>query len=188
MYKKSIIASLSVVLVMGFSTAVQAQNNMAMTWGTKTPKALKGKIDKDNRIVVVGCSGCNAYKGDTDIRTKPKRHILCIVPGNEPAPTIYTTEYATRKFYYNWSGARIGLSKKVRGSTITSRAVGDRFCKTDLKDGRARMIEHHDNKVGGWNLGGFIHLRSRAKGKLRNPNAGHRFWASIRNQPANPWD
>lgn len=188
MNSKSIIASLSVVILTGIHTAAQAQNDMGMTWKTRTPNELLGPAGKigNQRIVLVGCSGCNAYKGDTSIQEKLR--ILCIVPGNQAEPAIYDTHFSGRKFYYGWSGAKIGLTKKRKGVNITSKAVGDQFCKTDLADSQARMIEHHDNKVGGWNVGGFIHPNSKAKGQLKNPNSSIKFWASIKNQPANPWD
>lgn len=201
MNSKSIIASLSVAVIMGLSTVAQAHHGIAMTWKTKTVHELRGPAGKigNQRIVVVGCSQCNAYKGDTKITEK--RHILCITPGNAPEPAVYNARFSAHKFYYNWSGAKIGLSKRRIGSTITSRAVGDQFCKADLNDSQARMIEHHDNKVGGWNVGGFIHPNSKAPAKLRLPKAPnnateaeknklkpHKFWAAIRNQKANPWN
>lgn len=177
---------------MGINTSAQAGGGLAMTWKTKTVNELRGQAGKigNQRIVVVGCSGCNAYKGDTKITEK--RHILCIVPGNAPEPAAYAARFSAQKFYYNWSGAKIGLSKRRKGSTITSKAVGDQFCKSDLNDSQARMIEHHDNRIGGWNVGGFIHENSIKPNKLElkknKPLKPHKFWSSIKNQPANPWD
>lgn len=186
MNMKSIISGLAAVALLGVSTMLHAQNGMAMTWKSK-----KAVVLGNNKIVVVGCSGCDAYKGDTKVNQKLR--ILCIVPGNEPEPAAYAAFLTTnnlKKFYYNWSGGRIGLTKKVKGETITSQAVADQKCKTDLNDSQARMIEHHDNKVGGWSLGGFVHNNSKAKGQLRNPNkmGQNKYWARINDTPANPWD
>lgn len=193
MNTKSAITGLVVAVLLGLNaTTAHAQNGMAMTWKNKTDPAFLGSAGNigGQRIVVVGCSNCNAYQGDTSIQEK--RRILCIVPGNQPEPAVYANKIAAnnyfRAFYYDWSGGKIGLTRKIKGTKLTSQALGDRFCKIDLSDNNARMIEHHDNKVGGWNLGGFIHPNSKAKNQLRNPNNSQNYWARIRNQPANPWN
>ena len=195
----------AVLLVAGLtvlqSSTVHAKNNMALTWKTHTAPELTGAAGNisGQRIVVVGCaSSCNSYTGDTS--TTKKRRILCIVPGNLPAPAVYTNHYSTIgtnnvavnnwKFYYNWSGAKIGLTEKIKGSNIINQAKADQICKSKkrgLNDKRARMLEHHDNKVGGWNVGGFLHPNSKAKHLLKNPKKKQRYWVRIRNQPANPW-
>lgn len=190
MNAKSVISGLIVATLLGLNT-VHAKDGMAMTWKTKTPTEVAGKVG-GKRVVVVGCQGCDAYTGDT--KTTQKRHILCIVPGNAPVPGAYSAHLAAnngfKKFYYGWSGGKIGLTKKIKGTQITSRAVGDQICKSNkgLKDSKARMIEHHDNKVGGWNLGGFIHPNSKAKAKLKNPSNTRKFWAGINDKEANPWN
>lgn len=197
---KAVISSLSVIVVLGMSTAVHAQNGMAMTWKNKLPQQLiTSNVGKavSKRIVIVGCSGCNAYKGETSIQEE--RRILCIVPGNKPEPAAYAALIAAnnpfKKFYYNWSGGQIGLTKPIMGTKITSQAVGDKYCKAGLGDPKARMLEHHDNRVGGWNVGGFMHPNSKAKNHLKKPKlasnkpkkANH-YWVRIKNQPANPWN
>ena len=151
--------------------------------------------------VVVGCANkCDAYKGDT--AGSERLPILCFVPGTKPEPALYAPVFApfgtaasaassNWRFYYGWSKGKVGLTRPVLGSSLTSRAVGDAMCKTDLKDPAARMAEHHDNGVGGWALGATIHPNSNAKGLLRNPQSNgkiQRFWTAINDQPANPWN
>lgn len=193
--KKLIIATLLSSGVL--SATAQAQSGMALTQKARTPLELTGAAGNigGQRIVVVGCaSSCNSYTGDTNI--KKKRRILCIVPGNQPRPAAYLNYYTITttnprwKFYNNWSGAKIGLSKPIKGSNITSQAKADKICRSNkgLNDSKARMLEHHDNKVGGWNVGGFIHPNSKAKGQLKNPKKSRRYWVRIKNQPANPWN
>lgn len=203
-----------------------ASGGKAMTWSTyefgaasntnvAQRNAWNSMIASNPKVAVVGCKnggagGCDAYKGDTAIPTKLR--VLCIVPGNSAEPAGYAnvfsgTSFANTassnwKFYYGWSGGQIGLTKPVSGSTITSRAVGDNMCKTALGDPNARMAEHHDNKVGGWALGGMVHPKSKAKALLLNgpvctcddddddQNSGKtakRFWTAINGQPANTW-
>lgn len=193
MNTKAAISGLVVAVLLGLNTTTaHAQNGMAMTWKNKTDPVFIGNAGNigGQRIVVVGCSSCEPYKGDTSIQEKLR--ILCIVPGNQPEPAVYATHISAnnyfKKFYYNWSGGQIGLTKKVKGEDITSQAMGDKLCVKGLSDNNARMIEHHDNKVGGWNLGGFIHPNSQAQGQLKNPNNTQKYWARIKNQPANPWN
>jgi hypothetical protein len=163
--------------------------HMGMTWRTYPHNIPNG--------AVVGCNNkCDAYKGDT--AATEIRPILCIVPGTSPEPASYAATVGTStspnaassnwRFYYGWSGGQIGLSRPYRGSDLVSRAVADGFCKRDLRDNNARMAEHHDNKIGGWALGGTIHPRSNAKGLLTNGGkADASFWTAINDQPANPW-
>ncbi|MFM5908827.1 MAG: hypothetical protein ACKOPO_14760 [Novosphingobium sp.] len=147
---------------------------------------------------VVGCKNqCNAYQGDT--LPSERLPVLCIVPGTSPEPAGYAAAVggptaagaasSNWRFYYGWSGGQIGLSRPTLGADLTSRTVGDNICKRDLKDPNARMAEHHDNKVGGWGLGGMIHPNSNAKGLLTNGGTSDsKFWTAIKNQPANPWN
>lgn len=165
------------------STPAFADNGMAMTW-----KAYSGV---PSPAVRVGCFNiCDAYHGDTSI--KEKHQILCIVPGNSAMPTAYGP-YATAlrpnnwQFYMGWSGGEVGVTAPIRGSDITSRAVGDGFCKEALHDGNARMAEHHDNKAGGWSLGARIHANSPTKGIFKKESR-QKFWVAINDQPANPWN
>lgn len=175
-----------------FATAGTAQQQSA--WNT-----LIGAVPN---VVVVGCQAkCNAYKGDTPkAQTRP---ILCIVPGNSAEPKDYPALFNAKpltgtassnwRFYNGWSGGQIGLTNPVLGMTITSRAVGDAMCQdrvNGLGDPAARMAEHHDNKVGGWGLGGTIHPNSKTIHLLRATcqKEGVNFWTAIKNQPANVWD
>jgi hypothetical protein len=208
-----------------FTAPAMASGGKAMTWSTyefgaasntnvAQRNAWNSMVASNPNVAVVGCKnggagGCNAYQGDTAIPTKLR--VLCIVPGSSAEPVGYAnvfsglamtnTASSNWKFYYGWSGGQIGLTKPVSGSTITSRAVGDGMCKTALGDTNARMAEHHDNKVGGWALGGTVHPKSKAKALLLNGpvctcdddddqdsgKTARRFWTAIDGQPANTW-
>ena len=162
-------------------------------------------------VTVVGCKNCDPYQGDRP-ETQNLR-ILCVVPGNNPEPAEYAavfdwmplTDSASKnwKFYYGWFDGFVALTNPVSGLDITSRAVGDQKCKDffagqldtagNLKypdaAANARMVEHHENGVGGWAIGAQIHPGTAAKGQLKHGMwSGVRFIASINNQPANPWD
>lgn len=219
----------AVAAVSSFSAPALASGGKAMTWSTYElgaasntnagqRNAWNSMIASNPNVTLVGCKngnandGCNAYAGDRAITKKLR--VLCLVPGNSPEPTGYANAFNTLamtgtassnwRFYYGWSGGQIGLTKPVVGSTITSQAVGDNLCKTALGDSNARMAEHHDNKTGGWAMGGTIHPRSKAKALLSNGpvctcddddengeesgKTAKRFWTAIKNQPANLWN
>lgn len=186
-----------------------ATGGMAMTW--RVAELGKSSIAAQasawnalpRNVVVVGCGnpnagGCNAYKGDTPITER--RRIMCFVPGKSAEPAGYAAVFAgyptgggdpNWRSYYGWSGGQIGLSNYYLGSSLTSKAVADKNCQTDLRDPNARMIEHHDNNVNGWSLGGTVHPGSQVKHELMincEETSKHKYWASINGQPANPWN
>ena len=195
---------------MAISAPAQATGGKGMTWSaydlsnSTTPGAAaawQALLAAVPDAVVVGCAmKCNAYQGDA--AATAKMPILCFVPGTMPEPALYAPVFAPSgtapgaassnwRFYYGWSKGKVGLSKPVAGSALTSRAVADAICKRDLSDPAARMAEHHDNGVGGWALGAIIHPNSNAKGLLKNPGSqgkDQRFWTAINDQPANPWN
>lgn len=164
----------------------------AMTWQAYklTPEAAAGNLAS------VGCQGCNAYKGD--VKRNKKLPILCIVPGDSPMPANYLawgntivlapgTASSDWKFYHGWSGGKIGITEPFKGTEIVSKEFADEKCKKQLGDPNARMVEHHDNNVGGWGLGAEIHPMSASNTLLGNGNKTLRFWVSINDQNANPW-
>lgn len=188
----------------GQAIAANGTNPMAMTWGTDTDSSQIG----GSNVTSVGCNhagvSCNAYTGDTS--ENEKHRILCIVPGTAPEPVAYTNYFSAGnysnvavnnwKFYHNWSGAKIGLSGMIPGSSMLNasnqltQSKADAICKSivGLNDPNARMLEFHDNKVGGWAVGGLIHPNSKVKHELRTKNANLKYWVRIIDQPSNLWN
>ena len=145
---------------------------------------------------MVGCAGCDAYRGDTICWNK--RPILCINDQNMQRPD-YVAGTGTFGFYYGWSGAHIDITKPIRGCWIQSRYHADLICKMFFGD-CWRMAEFHDgwyqtnlpatrqgafcewqrNLRGGWNFYAYGN-------RTGNVNFG-RFWVAINDQRANCWD
>ncbi len=184
-------------------TAANGANLKALTFGATWLKPVLASHPAD--ATIVGCQAqpgpnCNPYAGDT-----PKTAslaILCFVPGSAPPPTDYNAWYQSHfnpagyavnnwKFYYNWSGGQIGLTSQIAGTAITSQAVGDAICKSatqGLNDPNARMLEFHDNGVGGWNVSGTVHPNSKTPHLLKSNAGTRRFWVRSNDLQFNPWN
>ncbi len=173
-----------------------------ITWGVALNDTSRG-------IVLVSCHGkpllesnngsCDAYHGDT--RCTEKRPILCVRPDGSPRPSYPIAGPGVsmpREYYYGWAGGRVGLTRRVRGTRLTSREAADALCAKALGKGY-RMAEHHDGRwiegMGAeaysgesWpsgeqlSRGGWAYY---ASGRI---SAAERFWVSIDDQPANCWD
>lgn len=198
-----IVGSVAASSLIGLPALAAGTNPKAMTWGSRYLKTSIPNLP--NKVVYVGCHAapapdCNPYTGDT-LDTE-KHRILCFVPGAIAMPPDYGNYFQSNfngaglavndwHFYYNWSGGQIGLSKLVKGTDLTQKSDGDTICKgTDgLNDSAARMMEFHDNGVGGWSAGGMLHPNSKAKLLLEASQSGtERFWVAINDQSSNPWD
>jgi len=200
------VSILTIAAIVGFGAApASATNPNAMTW---TASEIPGVTGGPNATAVVhlnchgGGNSCEPYSGDTPKNTA--LHMVCFVPGNDPEPAAYTSHFDTNwvqgsravnnwRFYHGYSGGQVGLTSKLHAGAISSRADADMACKCPvfgLGDPNARMLEFHDNGVGGWGMGARIHPNSRGKSKLKDPSMhGHeRFWVSINDQNSNPWD
>ncbi len=192
-----------------FATTVHA-GPKAMTWVVKgrqeiTNNGVVNPAGNPEWIIVGADTTTDAYAGDT--ADNQSRRILCFIPGSAPEPQASTSGNIVRNayqdhfngqydaFYHAWSGGQIGLSEPYSGTQLTSLATADQFCATDV-DPNARMLEHHDNGVGGWNVGGSIAPGTKALLQLRKADnyhdasntPGSRFWVHINDQPANLWD
>jgi len=184
------------------ASAANGTNPKAITFGAAWLKPVLGAPAAN--ATMVGCNAgamphCNAYNGETPETTSLA--ILCFVPGSAAPPAGYNTYYQTHftpgaqavdnwKYYSNWSGGQIGLTSQIAGTTITSQAVADNICKgpQGLSDPNARMLEFHDNGVGGWNVSGNIHPNSKTPHLLKNNANARRFWVRITDQPSNLWN
>lgn len=182
---KKIFSVASVALVIPFSSVPAIAN--PTTGKAMTLQGYPGL--PSGAGVKVGCyDNCDAYNGDRPLTDKLP--ILCIIPGDSPVPAAYQAHSSAIrpndwKFYMGWSGGKVGLTKPVLGTSLTSRAVANEICASTFKG--SRMAEHHDNKVGGWALGAEMIQTSGMKGALQGKSK-QRFWVDIKNQPnATPW-
>jgi hypothetical protein len=152
-----LIAAILLVL----STPVWASGGYGLTWAKTAHNAGNGTDQ-------VGCSGCNAYTGDTDCQSFLP--ILCYKYDGSPVPSGLTPS-----FYNGWKYGHIGLTLPVQGTLLTSLADANKLCEHYFGPGY-EIAEHHHN-WGGWYWWAF--------GNVRNDQ---RFWTYISNQPAHCWD
>jgi subtilisin family serine protease len=134
-------------------------------------------LGQSGDYVHVGSDGqTDPYHGDTTIdQFLP---ILCLrVDGRTPPDGIGFD------IYNGWSHGEVKATPAIAATVLTSREVADQICADEFGAGW-RLAEFHDgrygadlNITGGWSFW--------ASGALP---AGTRFWASINDQPANPWD
>ncbi|MFG3685497.1 S8 family peptidase [Micromonospora sp. NPDC047740] len=130
-----------------------------MTWARLTQRS-------DGVVQVGRDATTNAYTGDTPATASLP--VLCIRIDGRPAPAgIPTTGFG------RWAGGAVAVTPAIPGAQLTSLAAADAICAAQFGSGW-RMAEFHDG--GGWSLW--------ASGNLP---AG-RFWTSINDQPANPWN
>ena len=144
------------------------------------------------------CNNCNPFEGDQPCsKALP---ILCIsnhLVATRPYHTIavpYTPFAITDGGYYDsWTGGVFTVTLPVRGSDISSYAVGDKLCKgyfgensqfARFDDGRYMdymndrpqktwsFWDWNKTKKGGWNMWGYFNHRYRG-----------RAWVWIDNQP-----
>ena len=153
-----------------------------MTWG------VVGEANRQSADAAsVGCggrpsigggaaAGCNAYAGDTSCEQALPMLCLSHEALPEPVPAGGAPSgVAKRDYYSGWSGARLALSRPIRGKELNTAASGDGLCTAELGKGW-RMAEFHDGG-GGWGLRGRGHIA-----------ASSRFWVRINDQPANCWN
>lgn|GEM_PF-4788975 len=130
-----------------------------MTWKLALTNAPTGTI-------LVGCSGCNAYQGDTPCTTALP--ILCIKKSGPGFPLPLPASVSNANIYFMWSGGVVGTTYPyVPPTTLT---VANNLCVLEFGAGW-RVAEFHD--AWGW---GF-----QAYGGVGNP--AQRFWVHINDQP-----
>ena len=127
-----------------------------MTW-------IRGASNAQTGTITVGCSGCDAYHGDTvctDLRP-----LLCI---SKPTPAIPLPANVSNADPKNlWSGGIVATTQPVAGM---NRSAADSYCQAQFGPGW-RVAEFHDGW--GWNF--------QAYGGTVNPPT--RFWVHINDQP-----
>ncbi|MEK8018226.1 MAG: hypothetical protein VSS75_015230 [Candidatus Parabeggiatoa sp.] len=171
---KSIGTLCALSLCLSFHPLAHA-DKMGMTWKKQSHHDTLG-VDR------VGCSGCEAYKGDTSCSTKLP--ILCLKQDASPDPGVPHTggDHSKREEFYNgWAEGHIGLTFPVPGDALTGIAYADKICEVQFGSGY-RMGEFHDGTVrssggkGGWNWYAY-----------GNVDDSSRFWVYIIGQPSNCW-
>jgi len=130
--------------------------------------------------VLVGYDNASdGYHGDT--MTQAALPVLCLRasgladPGGLPPPA--ETPFGSLRS--QWSGAEIALTEPMAGQALTSRGVADAHCASRFGAGW-RMAEFHDGGPGsGYDFWAYA---------VAGDFDASRFWVSISDQPANPWN
>ncbi len=164
----------------------------ALTWKKIRHDAVLG-------IDLVGCSGGNPYRGDTDINKKLP--ILAIRVRDLPRPNYDVDgrgHAMTKEYYRGWTGGEIALTPPILGSDLTSREVADELCRKYCGKG-FRMADFHDGKyVKGMDYDHFF--GQKWPGAARRQTGGwyfwafgdipdnSRFWVAIGDQNSNCWN
>jgi len=162
---------LTSTLAVAAAAGVIAVAAMASNGATAAPKVkkgmtwLKGGSNAINGTVTVGCSGCDAYNGDTPCTTKLP--VLCFLPLKAPKPT--STKVTGN--YDQWSGGVVGTTPPYAGNTFATRADANKACVQEFIDPKWRVAEHHDGW--GWNFQAYGNVGTQFK----------RFWVDINDQP-----
>ncbi|HYK03160.1 MAG TPA: discoidin domain-containing protein [Thermoanaerobaculia bacterium] len=155
--------------VLSVTAAANAQTiNSGMTWSV---------LAQQGGSVHVGSDGyTNPYGGDTSI--DQYLPLLCVNVDGRSAPGGITFDY-----YNGWLRGAVQVTAPVQGITLSSQARADTVCSDNFGTGW-RMAEFHDGRYGpnfsssgGWSFWGTGEL-----------GIGTRVWASINDQPANPWN
>ncbi|MBJ6761493.1 S8 family serine peptidase [Myxococcaceae bacterium JPH2] len=149
------------------STDLKAQSALVsegyrhgMTWRVFEQRGLYVDMGADGQS--------NAYLGDTT--TDTALPVLCLKQDGRAAPTGFT-------FTANngWAAGEVKLTPAIPALVLTSPELADTMCAETFGPGW-QMAEFHDGG-GGWAYW--------AQGTLPTTS---RFWVSINDQPANPWN
>ncbi|HYH95377.1 carboxypeptidase-like regulatory domain-containing protein [Hyalangium sp.] len=127
----------------------------------------------------------NPYQGD--MLTSQTLPVLCINKNNPayPGAGVIGSPIQTPggAWHRTWSGATIALTTPVTGNSLTSWAVADALCASQLGAGY-RMAEFHDGDPTLWTGWDFW---AEVSGASITPFQNTRFWVAINDQNANPW-
>ncbi|MBD2327121.1 hypothetical protein [Alkalinema sp. FACHB-956] len=166
------------------SFSEKAVEQKAMTW-----RVLQSFDTGQKRYVLFGSDQLtDPYQGDTNIQES--RALLCLKKLNLPLPSELppTTKTPGGALRGSWSGARVVIIPKVKGSELTSLEIANERCrlaglKTWKEDG-FRMAEFHDgDQEAGW-AGWDFWAEIPPSQCIDN----RRYWVWINDQPpANPW-
>jgi hypothetical protein len=168
----------------------------AMTWGFIKANSMNSKA---NYFLFGRDRITNAYKGDTNINQKAD--LLCVEEkAHLPTPLVlntsvrYKSERTKKGAVRNgWSGRQAIIIPNVIGTSLSSKAKADRLC--EVAGNRFgirgfRMAEFHDGGKGreaGWSFW-VDGTRGNISQEVKKDLHKRRFWVSINDQPANPWD
>lgn len=139
-----------------------------MTWAIRVQRA--------DGVVNVGADArTNAYAGDTPAAASLP--ILCLLVDKSPVPRGVKPD-----FYNGWARGWVALTPEVQGTRLTSRQAADGICTANFGPGW-RMAEHHNGWYGTPPQRSHWHFW--ARGVIPSQT---RFWVSIDDQRANPWN
>jgi len=136
---------------------------------TTVPKGMTWRLIATNAptgTTVVGCSGCNAYQGDTPCTTALP--ILCIKKSGPGFPLALPASVSNGNIYYTWAGGVVGTTYPYVPPTTL--AAANNLCILEFGAGW-RVAEFHDGW--GWDF--------QAYGGVGDPSK--RFWVHINDQP-----
>jgi hypothetical protein len=155
--------------VLSVTVAANAQTiNSGMTWSV---------LAQQGDAVHVGSDGyTNAYSGDTSI--DQYLPLLCVNVDGRSAPGGITFDS-----YNGWLRGEVQVTAPVQGITLSSQARADAVCSDSFGAGW-RMAEFHDGRYGA----GFASTSGWSYWGTGTLGIGTRVWASINDQPANPWN
>ncbi|HEX7152972.1 MAG TPA: discoidin domain-containing protein [Thermoanaerobaculia bacterium] len=157
------------LLTLFLTTTAYAQNfRTGMTWRV---------LGTSGGYTHVGADGqTNPYSGDTT--ADQSLPVLCVNVDGQAAPSGIAFD-----FHNGWLRGSVAATAPVQGIVLGSQEAADGVCR-DSFGSAWRMAEFHDGRYGsdfslsgGWSFWGAGSLPS-----------GTRFWASINDQPANPWN
>ena len=159
--------------------------SQAMTW-----KVLRIVILNDTPYALFGSDAItNPYQGDTD--TNAVLSLLGIKKSGLPPPSGLPSSHETPggALRGSWSGGKVVIIPEVKGVTLTSQSIADELCRLQgliiLGEDGFRMAEFHDgDNEAGWAGWDFWADASSMKDLKIGDN---RFWVSINDQRANPW-
>lgn len=157
-------------LVSTYTLASCGGTKKGMTW-------IHSKSDATTGTITVGCSGCDAYHGDTEC--KELRPLLCIY---KPTPPFQLPNGLPEPTDNRWSGGVVATTEPVAGRSFTTVADANSYCKDKFGDGW-RVAEFHDGRNGGiWNFQAY-------GGTVSAPTVpSTRFWVTTDDQPdGNCW-
>jgi hypothetical protein len=133
-----------------------------MTW-------IHSKSDAQTGTITVGCSGCDAYHGDT-VCTE-LRPLLCIYKPTPPFPLPKGLN--TSGTNNLWSGGVVATTEPVAGNTIAHSTDANSYCEGRFGKGW-RAAEFHDGGI--WNFQAY-------GGTVNAPTVpSTRFWVHINDQ------
>jgi hypothetical protein len=157
----------------------------AMTWSV-----LNLVILNDKTYALFGADAdTNPYDGDTDINAVLP--VLCIKKMGLPKPVGLDESSRTNggAMRGTWSGAKVIVIPDVQGKSLTSKEIADLQCRLQglkvLGEDGFRMAEFHDGDSVAGTAGWDFWADASAIEMLKI--SGTRYWVSINDRSANPW-